>query len=88
MLPTTLVQLRDPDALVAIMKNAGVSIRVLAKRVDLSSARIGQMTSGTGTGMQVGKAVAIAAALDVDVDELFHFPDGEALIRLGLIRDI
>lgn len=88
MLPTTLVQLRDPDALVAAMRKADVSIRTLAKRVDLSSARIGQMTSGTGTGMQVGKAVAIAAALDVDVVDLWHFPDGEALIRLGLIRAV
>lgn len=88
MLPTTLVQLRDPDALVAAMRKANVSIRLLAKRVELSSARIGQLTSGAGVGMQVGKAVAIAAALDVDAADLWHFPDGEALIRLGFIRGV
>lgn len=88
MLPTTLVQLIDSEKLVAAMREAKLSTRSLAKRVGLSSARIGQLTAGTFPGMKVGEAAAIADAVGLDIADLWHFPDGEALIRLGLVRAV
>lgn len=88
MLPTTTVQLRDPDTLRAAMEKAGSSTRLLAKAANCSPSRIGQLVQGKDTGVAVGTATALAAALNVEVRDLFEFPDGDALIRLGLIRDV
>jgi transcriptional regulator with XRE-family HTH domain len=87
-LATTTLQLRSPDKLRAAMEKAGSSTRVLAKAADCSPSRIGQLIQGKDTGVSAGTAVAIAAALAVETRDLFEFPDGDALIRLGLIRDV
>lgn len=94
MLPTTTLQLRSPEAFRAAMTKAEVTTRSLAARAGCSRSRIGQLmldrdasiASGSSAGISVGTAAAIAAALDVDVSDLFEFPDGPELIRLGLIR--
>jgi transcriptional regulator with XRE-family HTH domain len=94
MLPTTTVQLRSPDAFRAAMTKAELSSRALAKRAGCSPSRIGQLmvdrdpsvAGGQSAGIGVGTAAAIAAALDVDLGDLFEFPDGAELVRLGLIR--
>lgn len=87
-LATTTVQLTSPDALRAALEKAGSSTRLLAKAADCSPSRIGQLIQGKDTGVSVGTAVAIASALQLEVRDLFEFPDGDALIRLGLIRDV
>lgn len=94
MLPTTTVQLRSGDAFRAAMDKAGLSSRALAKRAGCSPSRIGQLMvdrdpstpDGASAGLAVGLAAAIAAALDVDLPDLFEFPDGDQLVRLGLIQ--
>lgn len=90
MLPSTTVSLRDTSgaAFAAAMKKAKHSTRSLAKIAGCSPARIAQLAAGEYTATALILATAIAAALDVDVKDLFEFPDGEALINLGLIRAI
>lgn len=82
---TTSVRLKSPDDLKARIAAAGSSLRKLATQVNLSPGRIGQLTTGRDLGVRVPEAVAIAAALDVNVRDLFEFPDGEMLVKLGLI---
>lgn len=94
MLPTTTVQLRSADLFRAAMEKAGLSSRALAKRAGCSPSRIGQLMvdrdpstpDGASAGLAVALAASIAAALDVEIRDLFEFPDGEQLVRLGLIR--
>lgn len=94
MLPTTTVQLRSADTFKAAMDKAGLSSRALARRAGCSPSRIGQLMvnrdpstpDGLSAGIAVGLAAALAAALDVDVRDLFEFPDGAELVRLGLIQ--
>jgi lambda repressor-like predicted transcriptional regulator len=86
MLVTTSLTLRHPDRLRAAMDKAGKSTRGLAREAGLSPARIAQLAAGDYPATQANAAVAIAAALELPVAALFEFPDGEALIRLGLIR--
>lgn len=88
MLPTTSLTLPDPQKLRDAMDAAGKSTRSLAKVAGCSPARIAQLAAGEYPATAASTAVAIATALDVDVTELFTFPDGEALIRLGLIRGV
>lgn len=93
MLPTTTVQLRSPEAFRSAMKAANLSTRTLAQRAGLSPSRIGQLmvdrdpsvASGSSAGLAVASAASIAAALDVEIRDLFEFPDGRELVRLGLI---
>lgn len=94
MLPTTTVQLRSAETFKAAMLKAQLSTRTLAKRAGCSPSRIGQLMvdrdpstpDGASAGIAVGLAAALAAALDVEIRDLFEFPDGEQLVRLGLIR--
>lgn len=86
MLSTTTLALDDPDKLRSLMTSRGFTVRSLAKASGSSPARIGQLTTGRDQSIAAGTAVSIATALDVDVDQLFSFPDGEALVQLGLIR--
>lgn len=88
MLPTTTVTLRDPAKLREAMDASKLSIRVLAARSHISPTRIAQLTRGEFQAINASSAVTIADALGLDVATLFHFPDGEALIRLGLIRAV
>lgn len=88
MMPTTTVQLTDAQKLRDAMEAAGKSSRALARAAEVSPARIQQLMSGRDLGIGASRAVAIATALDVDVVALFDFPDGESLIRLGLIRGV
>lgn len=88
MLPTTSLALRDPQKLRDAMDRAGQSTRSLARVAGCSPSRIGQLASGDFPATAATTAVAIATALDLDVTDLFSFPDGEALIRLGLIRGV
>jgi len=93
MLPTTTLQLRSADEFRAAMTKAGVTTRSLAKQAGCSPSRIGQLmldrdpsiSTGSSAGISVSTAAAIAAALEAEVRDLFHFPDGPELIRLGLI---
>jgi len=85
-LPTTTLALRTPDGLKKAMDKAGRSTRWLASAADCSPARIAQLATGQFPATAASTAVAIAAALEVDVVDLFEFPDGETLVRLGLIR--
>lgn len=88
MLSTTTLQLKDPDSLRSAMEKAGSSTRVLARAAECSPSRIGQLIQGKDTGVAAGTAVSIAGALNLEVRDLFEFPDGDALIRLGLIRNL
>lgn len=88
MLNTTTLALTDPEKLTEAMKAAGLSGRKLGALVGLAPSRIAQLADGHYPATKATQAVAIAAALDVDVKDLFSFPDGEALIRLGLIRPV
>lgn len=88
MLPTTSLSLRDPQKLRDAMDAAGKSTRSLARVAGCSPARIAQLAAGEYPATAATTAVAISTALDVDVTDLFSFPDGEALIRLGLIRGV
>ena len=88
MLPTTTVQLKSPDQLRAAMEKAGSSTRSLSKAAGCSPSRIGQLIQGKDTGVAAGTAVALSGALGLETSDLFEFPDGDALIRLGLIRGI
>lgn len=88
MLPTTSLTLPDPQKLRDAMDRAGKSTRSLAAVARCSPARIAQLAAGEYPATAATTAVAIATALDVDVTDLFTFPDGEALIRLGLIRGV
>lgn len=88
MLATTTLQLIDPDKLRSNMESSGSSTRSLAKAAGCSPSRIGQLMLGKDSGVSAGTAVAIAGALELEVRELFAFPDGDALVRLGLIRDL
>lgn len=88
MLPTTSLSLKEPDRLRSAMEKAGKSTRRLAHDAGCSPARIAQLAAGDYPATAATTAVAIATALDVDVTDLFVFPDGEALIRLGLIRAV
>ena len=83
---TTSVRLKSPAQLSELIKKRGSSLRKLAAGVGLSPGRIGQLTTGKDLGVRVTEAVAIAAALDVDVADLFEFPDGALLVKLGLIQ--
>lgn len=87
MLNTTTVR-ADAVAIRAAMDAAGKSTRAVAREADCAPSRIAQLASGKDPGVAVATAVAIAAALDKNVNELFSFPDGETLIRLGLIRPV
>lgn len=84
---TTTVQLRDPSGsrLREAMAAAGKSTRTLAEPAGVSSTRIHQLSQGQDPGCALPVATAIVAALDVPIGDLFYFPDGPALIRLGLI---
>lgn len=86
MLVTTSLTLSDPARLRAAMETAGKSTRGLAREAGLSASRVAQLAAGEYPATQANAAVAIAAALELPVASLFEFPDGEALIRLGLIR--
>lgn len=94
MLPTTTVQLRSGEKFRAAMKAANLSTRALAKAAGCSPSRIGQLMAdrdpstpdGGSAGLSIALAAAIAAELDVEVRDLFEFPDGDALVRLGLIQ--
>lgn len=88
MLSTTTLALKDADKLAAAMKDKGMSTRKLAKAAGCSPSRVQQLAAGVEPATQAAFAVAIATALDLDVTDLFSFPDGEALIRLGLIRTV
>lgn len=88
MLPTTTLTVRDPAKLKEAIASAGLSTRSLAKQADCSPARIAQLAAGQYPATAAGTAVAIAAALQVPVTDLFSFPDGETLVRLGLIRSV
>lgn len=85
---TTTVILRDPTVLRAAMTDKSKSTRKLAVEVGCSPARIAQLAAGEFPAAKVEIAVAIATALDRKVADLFAFPDGEALISLGLIRQV
>lgn len=88
MLPTTSLSLTEPDKLRDAMAAAGKSTRRLASEAGCSPARIAQLAAGDYPATAATTAVAIATALDVPVASLFSFPDGDALIRLGLIRAV
>lgn len=88
MLSTTFLTLSDPGKLRTRMDEVGLSNRKLAAQVGFSPARIAQLTAGQYQEAAAEPALAIAAALDVDVTDLWTFPDGEALVRLGLIRSV
>lgn len=88
MLETTSLALRSPDKFMAALKASSKSIRQVAREAECSPARIAQLSHGTHPAAQASTAVAIASALEVPVSDLFSFPDGEALIRLGLIREV
>lgn len=88
MLSTTFLTLTDPGKLRTLMDAHSLSNRKLAAQVDFSPARIAQLTAGVYQEAAAEQALKIAAALDVDVTELWSFPDGEALVRLGLIRSV
>lgn len=83
--PTTTLKLISPEKLRARMDEVGSSTRKLAAASGASPARIAQLASGQYQSTAAATAVAIAQALDVEVASLFAFPDGEALVRLGLI---
>lgn len=93
MLSTTTVQLRSAEKFRTAMTAAKLSTRTLAAEAGCSPSRIGQLmvdrdpsTAGGGSaGLSVSTASAIAAALNTEVRELFTFPDGADLVRLGLI---
>ncbi len=82
---TTVVELRDPSALAAALAEAKLSPRKLAARIDVSSSRIHQLVTGQHQSIAVEKALAIAAELEREPAVLWTFPDGDQLIRLGLI---
>ena len=86
MLDTTTLALVSPEKLRAAMTKAEKSTRTLAADVGCSRARVQQLAAGQFPQTSAAIAVALCAALDVDVKDLFYFPDGEALVRLGLIR--
>jgi transcriptional regulator with XRE-family HTH domain len=87
-LPTTTLQLRSPGVLREAMDASSASTRSLAAAAACSPSRIGQLMQGKDVGVAAGTAVAIAAALNREVRDLFAFPDGDSLVRLGLIRDL
>lgn len=87
MLNTTTVRV-DHEALRAAMDAAGKSTRRVALEAGCAASRVAQLASGKDPGVAVATAVAIATAVDKDVNQLFSFPDGETLIRLGLIRPV
>jgi transcriptional regulator with XRE-family HTH domain len=88
MLQTTMLVLRSGEELRKAMDAAGTSNRKLAAKAGIAPSRVGQLTSDENTSASVAIATSIAAALDVDVAQLWSFPDGEALIALGLIREV
>lgn len=88
MLESTSLALRSPEAFKRALQASGKSIRDVARDANCSRARVGQLSNGVHPAAQASTAIAISAALDVDVRDLFSFPDGEALIQLGLIRDV
>lgn len=86
MLETTSLSLRSHERFMAALQASGKGIRGVAAEAGCSPARVAQLSHGVKPAAQASTAVAIASALEVDVTDLFEFPDGEALIRLGLIR--
>ncbi len=88
MLATTTLQLKSPELLRDAIEKAGSSTRRLATLAGCSPSRIGQLTQGIDSGVSASTAVAMAAALAVETSDLFEFPDADALIRLGLIRNL
>jgi transcriptional regulator with XRE-family HTH domain len=88
MLTTTTLMLIEHTKLREAMDAAGLSTRKLAAVSGCSPARVAQMAVGQFPSTSAITAVAMAAALDVEVRDLFTFPDGETLVRLGLIRSV
>lgn len=88
MLSTTTLTVINSNRLRAAMDAAGQTTRSLAKVAGCSPARIAQLAVGQFPATSAATAVAICSALDVEVRDLFAFPDGEALVRLGLIRSV
>ncbi len=93
MLTSTVLQLRSPEGFRAAMDTASLSVRKLSRLSGCSIARISQLSTGRDSksasgevgGVTVEVATKLSAALDRDVSDLFDFPDGPALVRLGLI---
>lgn len=87
MLKTTILKLSSPRKLTAAMEKSGKSTRRIADEARVARSRVAQLARGHVPSATASTAVALADALDVPVADLFEFPDGEALVRLGLIRN-
>jgi transcriptional regulator with XRE-family HTH domain len=84
---TTVLKVKDPDALRLAIAAANRTQTDVAKEVGISRARLAQLVGGhPSSSTPVPTALAIAAAVDRDATDLFVFPDGENLQRLGFIE--
>lgn len=82
---STILTLRDVDALKTAIGRSPLKPPAIAAQAGLSVSRIYQLAKGHAPSVAGPAAVALAACLEVNVAALFTFRDGPELVRLGLV---
>jgi transcriptional regulator with XRE-family HTH domain len=80
------VRLRDAEKLRELLAKSHQTHEQVAAAAGMSRARLLQIMRVPSSYTTAAAAVTIAAAVDADVVDLFEFPAGDALKRLGLVE--